>query len=396
MNGSRGVTTVTSHRLFLSLAFSFLAVAGCATGPAHEGAYPNVRLAARNGAKVVSEQLKGAWGAAGTVWISPVINYHSGEVTASGREFQLLLALDLKTLLGSAPVKTLEGKGVSTLDWVLAPSVTMEKPKEGKLDQSWFRIDIAAVGPLGTTLPGATLRINAIQFDATPSRFFWDAPLFLTGRHHQERQEFLKGKRSSMSADARNRFIATEGLLQEAITNYEESDYRRAADGFARVLQKDPDNLAALSGRYQSLAEAGNDGDAESALSSLMASAIRQDNVSFKFLFQVASTEFREDEGIARRYGTWLKQLARQLQASGRCITVLGHASRSGADAVNRELSQARATKVMNVLLAQAPSLRSRMKAEGRSYHDNIVGSGTDDLADAIDRRVDFKLRTCS
>jgi hypothetical protein len=29
-------------------------------------------------------------------------------------------------------------------------------------------------------------------------------------------------------------------------------------------------------------------------------------------------------------------------------------------------------------------------------FHENLVGSGTDDLRDALDRRVEFKVRSCS
>lgn len=383
------------QRLLLILVLVVATIIGCASGPSYEASYPNVRLAVRNGAKVLAEQLKGVWGTTGTIWILPAINQHSGEMTASGREFQLLLILDLKKLLGDASVRSLEGREVSTLDWVLAPSVALEKPKEGIVDQNWFKVDISAVGPFGATLPGASLRINAIQFDATPSRFFSDAPLFLTDRHHQARKEFVQGKGSTMTAAERSRFITTEGLLQEAINNYDAADYQRSAEGFTRVLQRDPENLAALSGRYQALAETGNERETEVALTSLMTNAIKQNNLSFKFLFQVGSTDFRNDQGVTRRYTSWLKQLAQQVDRSGKCISVLGHASRTGEDAYNRKLSSARAMRVMNLLQSHIPNLQTRMKAEGRSFQDNIVGSGTDDLADAIDRRVDFKLRAC-
>lgn len=280
--------------------------------------------------------------------------------------------------------------------WVLAPSVQFEKPKSGKQDDSWFRVSVAAISPTGKSLPGITLRVNARQFDATPSRFYREAPLVLIGSYHETRQEVAKGGGSSMPVEARNRFITIEGMLQEAVLRYESGDYPEAIAGFDRVIARDPSNLTALSGRYQALIEAGDATMAEAALSALMDAAIKQGNISFKFLFQVRSVEFRDDLDISRRYQSWLKQIARHLSTAGVCVNVLGHASRSGSLDYNMKLSTARATHIMQQLLAYESRLKGRVTAEGRGYQDNVIGSGSDDATDVIDRRIDFKIVTCS
>jgi outer membrane protein OmpA-like peptidoglycan-associated protein len=386
------------RQLLLLVAVPLYLLAGCAEAPTapSEKAYPNVRQAARNAAHALANQIKHEGNQQGTIWVSPVINRHSGEITASGREMQVLLALDLKTLLGDAVVQSLGGKGGTAWNWVLAPSVQFEKPKEGKLEESWFIIEIAVVSPGGKKLHGITLRVNAHQFDATPSRFFRDAPLYLTGNYHQTRQEISKGVKSGLPLEARNRFIALEGQLQEAISRYEDGDYPAALSGFDTIISKDPENLPALSGRYQTLLEmGGSTADIESALAQLMTTAISQGNISFKFLFQVRSVEFRDDQEITRRYQAWLRQLAKQIHSGGKCLNVLGHASRSGSYEYNLRLSASRATTVMNQLVKYEPKLKGRVRAEGRSYQDNIVGSGSDDATDAIDRRVDFEMFAC-
>lgn len=374
----------------------FAIISGCAEIPAPpEVSYPSVRIASRNAAHALADQIKSAGNTTGAIWVSPVINLHSGEITASGREMQVLMALDLKTLLGDAVVQSLGAKDGSSWNWVLAPTVQFEKPRDGKLDESWFKINVVAVSPEGKTLPGVTLRVNAHQFDATPSRFFRDAPLVLTGAYHDSRQEFHKGSKSNVPIEARKQFIATEGMLQEAVLSYEAGDFRGSISGFEKTIQKDAGNLTALSGRYQALLELGNYTEAESALSQLMSAAIKQGNISFKFLFQVRSTEFRDDLEITRRYNSWLNQIAKQIYSSGMCLHILGHASRSGSFEFNQQLSHSRASSVMSQLLRYAPGLKGRIKADGRGYQDNIVGSGTDDAKDAIDRRVDFKLLSC-
>ena len=35
------------------------------------------------------------------------------------------------------------------------------------------------------------------------------------------------------------------------------------------------------------------------------------------------------------------------------------------------------------------------LQSVGIGFRENIVGSGTDDLRDALDRRVEFKVRSC-
>lgn len=370
--------------------------AGCAEIPTPpEVSYPNVRAASRNAAFVLADQIKRIGDGDGAIWVSPAINLHSGEITASGREFEVLLSLDLKTLLGNSVVQNLDARETPSLNWVLAPTVQFEKQRDGKLEESWFKISVAAVSPRGKSLPGVTFRINAHQFDATPSRFFRDAPLVLTGTFHDTRQEFYKGNKSNVTLDVRNRFISTEGFLQEAVSSYEAGDFRRAINSFDKIIVKDTDNLAALSGRYQSFFELGSVLEAESALGQLMSAAIKQGNISFKFLFQVRSIEFRDDMDITKRYQSWLKQIAKQINVSGMCLNVLGHASRSGSLEYNQQLSESRAGSVMSQLLKHVPELKGRIKAEGRSYRDNIVGSGTDDATDAIDRRVALQLYSC-
>jgi OmpA family protein len=74
------------------------------------------------------------------------------------------------------------------------------------------------------------------------------------------------------------------------------------------------------------------------------------------------------------------------------CLAVQGHASITGLAALNERLSLARAQRVRAQLVAERPPLRDRVSTEGFGSRQPIVGSGTDDAADALDRRVEFKL----
>ena len=77
------------------------------------------------------------------------------------------------------------------------------------------------------------------------------------------------------------------------------------------------------------------------------------------------------------------------------CLTVAGHTSRTGNEVYNDRLSLQRAAAVQKQLENLSPKLGGRLNATGIGFRENIVGSGTDDLRDALDRRVEFKVRPC-
>ena len=49
-------------------------------------------------------------------------------------------------------------------------------------------------------------------------------------------------------------------------------------------------------------------------------------------------------------------------------------------------------------LVREAPALArgQRLRTEGKGWDETMVGSGTDDLRDALDRRVEFKVVNCT
>jgi outer membrane protein OmpA-like peptidoglycan-associated protein len=76
-------------------------------------------------------------------------------------------------------------------------------------------------------------------------------------------------------------------------------------------------------------------------------------------------------------------------------MSVVGHTSRTGSEQMNDRLSQQRATYIKQRLDTEAPELAPRTQASGKGYRENIVGTGTDDARDALDRRVEFKVTGC-
>jgi hypothetical protein len=44
----------------------------------------------------------------------------------------------------------------------------------------------------------------------------------------------------------------------------------------------------------------------------------------------------------------------------------------------------------------QTTATQGKVKAFGKGFQETIVGSGANDASDAIDRRVEFVVKTCS
>jgi outer membrane protein OmpA-like peptidoglycan-associated protein len=91
----------------------------------------------------------------------------------------------------------------------------------------------------------------------------------------------------------------------------------------------------------------------------------------------------------------WLRLVAREVASSKSCLTIIGHTSHTGAEQFNERLSLQRAVAIQKRIEAQAPETAGRLVSVGMGFRENLVGSGTDDLRDALDRRVEFKVRNC-
>jgi outer membrane protein OmpA-like peptidoglycan-associated protein len=119
-------------------------------------------------------------------------------------------------------------------------------------------------------------------------------------------------------------------------------------------------------------------------------------NLGVKFLFNPGSTEFWSDPKVNGPYSLWLRQIARQAGAAKVCMNVVGHTSRTGSEQTNDRLSQARAAVIKQKLDAEVAELSSRTRASGMGWRENLIGTGTDDVSDALDRRVEFKITDCT
>jgi len=90
-----------------------------------------------------------------------------------------------------------------------------------------------------------------------------------------------------------------------------------------------------------------------------------------------------------------LEQIAERTSQHQGCLEIVGHTSRTGPEPINERLSLLRAERIKQKLDRDVPALKTRTIANGVGSKENLIGTGTDDARDALDRRVEFKVVGC-
>jgi len=319
----------------------------------------------------------------------------TAEAMVSGHHLRDLLLLDLRQTMPDTTVARLEEAGNETGALMLHGVVSYQPDEKAGEESSWFKIDYSVrTYPEAEVLLSGSALVNARHFDATPTRFYKDAPIYFASEQKKELLALASADRADESIKgAMRRSLAYES----ARGAYERQQYEVAAQRFAQILEQQGqgDDLLALSGRFQSLWKLERFDEAEGVFGQLIDAAIARKALSIKFLFSVQKDDFDRSSELYRQYPMWIRQVARGMRASGRCFEIKGHSSHSGTAAYNDALSSSRAERVLRYMTSAEPPLKGRVSARGYGFRENIIGSGTDDAGDAIDRRVDFAEVTC-
>ena len=232
--------------------------------------------------------------------------------------------------------------------------------------------------------------------DHTPLPYYQDSPVLLKDPvidGYVRTSATAPGQRADAFYIER---IAVATMINEATTLYNAERYQealtqyRAAGGAAGGEQ-----LRALNGIYLASVKLGRNAEAEQAFGKVVAYGFSTSQLGVKFLFNPGSTVFWSDPKISGPYAMWLRQIAKAGTAAKACLNIVGHTSRTGSEQTNDALSNQRAVYIRQRLATEAAPLGARAKASGVGSRENIVGSGTDNAVDALDRRVEFKIVPC-
>lgn len=192
--------------------------------------------------------------------------------------------------------------------------------------------------------------------------------------------------------------VVTAATLAEASEAYGNAKYADSLKLYDAALRTPGgDQLRTHTGLYLTNWRLGRRADAAKAFGQIVDRGLEANRLGVKFLFRPGTTALFSDPkvGPPAPYSMWLTQIGASVARRNACIDVVGHASASGPAAVNDRLSLLRAQFVRSQIVRTAPALAQRIEASGVGSREMMIGNGRDDVSDAIDRRVEFKVRPC-
>jgi outer membrane protein OmpA-like peptidoglycan-associated protein len=134
---------------------------------------------------------------------------------------------------------------------------------------------------------------------------------------------------------------------------------------------------------------------ARDAFGKLVSSGLELKRLPVKLLFQPGTTTFNNVGDLPQQYNLWIATLAEQTGKASACVRIVGHTSRTGSARLNENLSRRRAEAIQKMLEGNNRALSTRLSATGVGSREALVGLGTDDQRDALDRRVEFRVVDC-
>jgi outer membrane protein OmpA-like peptidoglycan-associated protein len=250
----------------------------------------------------------------------------------------------------------------------------------------------------GKTVAKGVARARMDGVDSTPTRFFRDSPGWT---NDASIKSYIDTCQATKVGDPISQTylngILTASLISDAINAYEASRYSDALDLY-KTAERTPagNQLRVFNGLYLTNWKLGRREQAEAAFGRVVDFGLDTGALGVKILFRPGSTSFDTAQQTTGPYDVWLRQIATHSASRNACLQVTGNSSPTGSAALNDQLSQLRAEYVKGRLETVAPSLQGRVIATGVGSKNNLVGTGTDDLSDALDRRVEFKvIPTC-
>jgi len=264
--------------------------------------------------------------------------------------------------------------------------------------KEWYRVCLAMLDlRSGKIVSKGFARSRTEGVDSTPVQYFLDSPAWVPDTATDGYVKTCQGTKAGdpINPSYWDKIIAA-ALINEAFQAYEGGRYQEALDlyrGVARTPQGD--QLRVHNGIYLSAWNLGRKAEAEEAFGHIVDYGLANKRLAVKFLFRPGSTVFIDKQDLAESYRIWLRQIATHSGQQQSCLRITGHTSRTGPEPLNERLSMMRAQLVKQRLESIVPSLATRSVAAGRGSAENIVGLGTDDARDALDRRVEFNVVNC-
>ena len=397
----RGAAWLVDVALLVAIAACGTAAPPPVTGdmkfePAVNAAADNLLQQAR--ARSPMLQISGKLARHGLV-LDPALEARTGQQTAMTMRMDELIRARVTS---GSPEFELLHFGESTLSkaqYLLTSTATRVDAAAGApASSARWRLNLALVDlRSGVVLAQSSATAIDEGVDTSPTAFYRDSPVLV---RDGAVKGYIRTSETAAGQPADSAYLAgvgTAATLQEATDAYNKAQYVDALKQYqsaqAMVAGK---QVRTYDGIYLSSTRLDRRAEAEAAFGKLVAAGVADKSLSVKLLFNPGGTTFWSDPQISGPYPMWLRQVATVAAASTVCMDLIGHTSLTGSAAFNDKLSQQRAGIVKDRLEAETPALRGRLTAHGKGSTEPLVGTGTDDVRDALDRRVEFRIVDCA
>ena len=352
---------------------------------------PDLARGVRTVTSDLMQQLGAAPKGSRTLVIDPLLDGRTGQQTRATERVKQQLVTALADSAKSVKLLPFDSVGAMQSRYVLTGTLTAQ-PEPDR-----YRMSVAVSDQKsGIVVARSVARFREPGLDASATRFYNDSPSLVRDRSvegYMRTAETEKGKQ----ADALYlEQLPTSAILANAQDAYNAERWADALSLYKAALKrKDGQQLSTYNGVYVASVKLGTMKDAEEAFGKIAALGLATNNLQVKLLFRPGTTEFVADPVVSGVYPMWLRQIARAAQSAEGCLRVIGHTSKTGTAEVNDKLSLSRATAIRDRLAREVPAIAKRTRVSGVGFRENIVGTGTDDATDAVDRRVEFKVVGC-
>jgi outer membrane protein OmpA-like peptidoglycan-associated protein len=415
--------TRPSSRLLLLLVAALLLAAGCAVPPGRDAGgkapsapptgwpaaaialpssppAPFTEVVARAGEQLLREAQAAVGSGPRDLVIDPLIDASTGQQTAATVQMGQQLGALIKTRVPLWSVRPLTRNSLSNRPLLLIGTLTAINTKNARDENAdAFRACLVLVDlRTGKLVAKRVDRATLATVAAEPTPFFRDSP---TWALDQTAQAYVKSCQGSSPGDTVDPAyllrLPAAAVINEAQVAFAEN---KPAEAY-RLLHEvqpiaDPDDLRILNGLYLASWRTGKKKEATELFGRIVGVGLDTRTLPIKIFFNPGQTTLIASPDLQAQYAVWLREVAIQMGLRETCVKVVGHTSRTGDAAANVALSQRRASIVKQTLERQNKALGARIASEGVGSNEIIVGLGTDDMRDALDRRVEFRTVDCS